>query len=465
MVAPLPFWESEAAAPPVRRLLLVSHCFPPDGNIGALRWQKLAVAAYARGWQIDVIMMDPAESPLLEESRLGELPPGTRLFGVATRDPLLEKWQRGALRLRNRMRAAQAGAASRSERDSGPAAGHSARNNGGTLSSTLSALKRSHLARLFFERWLDWAERAAGLGVSLAKGGRYAMVASSGPPHLAHEAARKIAGASGIPHVMDLRDPWFADDTEPAEMRSALWKERTSELERRCVSGAAMVVLNTDSSRALLTSRYPSLADRFITVMNGADADVAPDGRLDERFTIAHAGSLYSGRDPRVLFRGVARAVAELGVGADDLCVRFMGDETYEGTPIVSLARESGIDAFFESRPMSPRAEALAMLQSAAMVVLLPQGHVHSIPGKVFEYVQLRAWLLILSEPGTATEMLLRQSTSVLHPNDVEGIATAIVRAYRAFRAGERPMPVNADGRFDRARQATTLLQAMERLA
>ena len=47
----------------------------------------------------------------------------------------------------------------------------------------------------------------------------------------------------------------------------------------------------------------------------------------------------------------------------------------------------------------------------------------------------------------------------------VVGMTRAIVRRYRDMRAGARPVAINADGRFDRARQAALLLDALDRLA
>ena len=462
----VPFFTAPSSGEtPSRRLLLVSHSFPPDASIGALRWQKLASAAFARDWGIDVIMMDPAESALREDSRLRELPAGTQLYGVATRELLLERWLRSAIRLRNQIRDMRA-LSTATGRSALRSVSSQVEPGTGSIRSGLTALKRTYLARMFFNHWSDWADRSARLGVSLARAQGYRVVVSSGPPHMAHVSAQRIARATGAPHVLDLRDPWFSDDAEPEEMRSALWRERTMMLERAAVSEAALVVVNTESCRVMMAARYPAYVKRFLTVMNGADADVRPDGALDARFTIAHAGSLYSGRDPRNLFRGVAGAIRELGVKPQQLSVRFMGDASYNGVSLVTLAHEIGIADFFESLPMRPRSEALAMLRAAAMVVVLPQQHVHSIPGKVFEYVQLQAWLLALTMPGTATELLLRDSgADVVHPDDVVGMTRVIVRRYRDTRAGARPVPINADGRFDRARQAALLLDALDRLA
>src|SRR5438552_7438559 len=163
----VPFFTAPSSGEtPSRRLLLVSHSFPPDASIGALRWQKLASAAFARDWGIDVIMMDPAESPLREDSRLRELPAGTRLYGVATRELLLERWQRSAIRLRNQMRDTRA-LSTATGRSAVRSAGLHLERSTRSIRSGLTALKQTYLARMFFNRWSDWADRAARLGVSL----------------------------------------------------------------------------------------------------------------------------------------------------------------------------------------------------------------------------------------------------------------------------------------------------------
>ena len=100
----------------------------------------------------------------------------------------------------------------------------------------------------------------------------------------------------------------------------------------------------------------------------------------------------------------------------------------------------------------------------SAMVVILPQKYRHSIPGKVFEYVQAQAWVLSLADQDSATDLLLRDSCADrFMPDDTEGIAGSVVAHYREFRAGVRPTPLNADGRFDRTRQAEKLFEAISR--
>src|ERR1041385_9308984 len=61
------------------RLLLISYHFAPDSAVGALRWQKLARYAAARGWGLDVIALHPAQLKAADPGRLADLPPGVRV--------------------------------------------------------------------------------------------------------------------------------------------------------------------------------------------------------------------------------------------------------------------------------------------------------------------------------------------------------------------------------------------------
>jgi hypothetical protein len=90
--APLPFFQTEPAAER-RRLLLVSHHFPPGQGAGALRWQKLSRFAAERGWGVDVITLDPSCLPSSDRSRLDELPRGVRIFGVPAPSLAVQRWE------------------------------------------------------------------------------------------------------------------------------------------------------------------------------------------------------------------------------------------------------------------------------------------------------------------------------------------------------------------------------------
>ena len=65
-----------------------------------------------------------------------------------------------------------------------------------------SARSDGHIAKQ-----TQWAGEASARN-ALASRDAYDVVASSGPPHMAHEAARLTSSRGGRPLVIDLRDPW-----------------------------------------------------------------------------------------------------------------------------------------------------------------------------------------------------------------------------------------------------------------
>jgi hypothetical protein len=283
---------------------------------------------------------------------------------------------------------------------------------------------------------------------------------------MAHEAARQISEVTNTPYAIDLRDPWVHEaHSHGVDSRSPAWSRLSERHEKHAVAGASLVVMNTELAEQMMRKQYPEKTDAIISVMNGADPELRLPGRWGSTFLISYVGHIYGGRDPRLLFRGVRRAIDEVGIAPGELEVRFMGSETIGETALTSIASDSGLSGYFVSEPAQVRSAALALLQRSAMAVILPQRYRYSIPGKVFEYVQAHVWVLSLAERGSATDLMLRDSgADIVAPDNDDGVARVVAARYREFRAGVRPKPINADGRFDRSRQADKLFDAIDRV-
>lgn len=450
-----PFFET---SPPGggRRLLLVSFHFPPDTNVGALRWEMMLQHAAKKDWSADVLLMDIAGVQAIDRSRLNNLPPGTRLFGV----PLPEQPLVVLLRLRQRLVRSSKRKAAIAQELSGEIDPSSDRG----WHPLVERVKRDLLARSHYRQWRRWAARAARYGIALARSTKYECVISSGPPHMAHEAARQIAAATALPLITDFRDPWTSADIAPPSVDGTAWQTLSHRYERMALEASALIVSNTPSAARFTKAKYPELAHKIVTVMNGADA-APPAGTPSPRFTITYAGSLYGGRYPQSLFRAVHRVVKRRGLKSEDLVVHFIGVDESEREPLLQMAAREGLESFFVCETWRPRSEAMALLDRSSVLVLLPQIHIHSIPAKLFEYVQRAVWVLVLTEPGTAVaELLEGTAAEVVLPGDVDAIAAALERELDEFKAGHRPMPLNSDGRFSRERQADVLFRELERV-
>ena len=457
--AAAPFYETAQNPGATRRMLLVFFYFAPSAEVGALRWMSLARFAADRGWAVDVVTLHPSFMGTLDPSRLTQLPAGMRLFGFSGAEPLWYRGLVGAWRRWNGTSGSNGGSG---------LGGHL---DGSDLGRELAAehapvWRRTLRSRMHFKLGDTFARRATDLGTELARSTRYDVVVSSGPPHAAHVAARGVAANTGVPFVMDMRDPWSDDTAMPEELRSAAWQRMARANEDRCVSSASAVVVTSEAHEELQVRKYPFLRGRVRTVMNGADTDAIPKSRLTNRFLVAFAGMIYLGRDPRVLFRAAARVARETGATPDQFAVEFMGDDACNGVPLATIASEEGLVGHFRSHGFRPRREALDFLSEAAVLVSLPLRTTMTLPAKLFEYMRFDAWLLALAERGSATEALLRGTgADVVEPSDEARVAEVLRVRFDEFRAGRRPVALNRDGRFDRATQSARMLSLLEEIA
>jgi hypothetical protein len=281
---------------------------------------------------------------------------------------------------------------------------------------------------------------------------------------MVHLAGETLARTTGLAHVVDMRDPWSLNERTPEPVASRLWYRLNALLERRVLRRATLVTCNTEHAARALRSLHPDVGDRIVTVMNGTDDEPMPRVERGIRFVVAYAGQVYMDRSPRALFAAAARLARELRLSPADFGVEFMGGaSTVEGRTIDDLARDTGIAPYFQMHAGRPRAEALRFLAGASVLVSLPQDSHMAIPSKVFEYALFDAWLLVLAPAESATGLVLAgTSADVVSPDDEDGIHAVLHKHYLEHAAGVRPVPVGADGRFSRRRQAALLLDRLD---
>jgi hypothetical protein len=451
------YFESATPAPAnAPRLLLLSYHFPPDSAVGGLRWQEMSRFFTALGWGVDVIARDFGAVEHRDDARLELFDTGLRLFSVAMREPLPERahkivWPQLSRLLRRR------------PVQRGEALTHlevKQESSGGR------GVVRAYFSWLEYAKNGNWARAAARLGIELAKSHRYQVVVGSSPPHLVHEAGRLISRATGLPYVMDMRDPWSLQERLPEFMASPLWYRLARRYEARCVHDAALITMNTEHIGAMMRRAYPQHASRIEVVRNGSDSDPLPAPIRTDRFTMRFAGSIYSDRDPRLVFRAAASVVREFQLTPEQFSIEFAGD--MDGDAIRQIAAEENITAHVQVHGVLSRRAVLHFLAGATMLLSLPlaQDQDTSIPAKIYEYVRFSAWLFVVAHPASALADLLRDSEAdLVGPKDVDEMTALIRRRYMQFAAGEMPLPAGRDGRFDRSVQSRKFLALISRVS
>ncbi len=449
-----------------RRLLVVSYHFPPDRAVGAKRWEKFAQFAAERGWGLDVFMRgDVRDADVGEAARA--LPSGVRAFAVPIPKLRAERFEDAVWR-------AVKGRRSAATPQIAPSAGALTSAPPQRPSSipraelrwalhTPRGWMRAYWAALDFARIGAWGDGVVEAVASIFDPAVHRAVVTSGPPFMSHDAGRRISERYRIPFVMDMRDPWRHVERLAEGIATPAWTRLAARYERKAVKRAGLIVANTEVARRQLAATYPTREDDIIVVTNGSDEDELPVQRRGGRFVIAHVGTLYLDRDPRALFQAAAEVIRKHALTPDDISLEFIGElEAVGGFPIREVAEIEGISDYVKTGPSRPYRDALAFMADATMLVTMSGSNIAAIPAKTFECVRFPAWILALSEPGSATAMLLAGTgADVASSGDAVGIAAIIERRFKEHRAGVHPEPIGHHARFSRKHQADILFEAL----
>ena len=470
---------------PRGRILLLTYHFPPGRAAGVLRWQKFAALAAERGYGVDAFCLHPNSLEQIEAARLDDLPDGTRAFGIDERPSAMDRLEDRAHGLFVRLKGLTGGrgtghssAASDdastpdpvSSRQAAPALKVPARPTSFARTDVrfdpaeLRSWLRAYWGLAEYVRHGDWAFRAGDLAHRVFDAHRHRFIVTCGPPHRVHDAGRVLAGKTGLPWIMDLRDPWSRGERIPEVLASPLTYALARRSERKCLAKARLVVMNTEPAREDMAAAYPARAKDVVAVPNAVDEESIPNVPRDPRFLIAYAGTVYLDRTPEVLFRAAARVAEDLELDPSRFGIEFMGSlGSLDGTTIDELADRAGLAGFVKMHPPSDYQVAQRFLATASMLVSLPQDSHLAIPSKIFDYMRFEARLLALAEPDSATERLLRgTSAEVVEPLDEEGLVRALTRAVLDWRVGKAVEPLATDPRFSRRTRAAELFDAIE---
>jgi glycosyltransferase involved in cell wall biosynthesis len=410
----------------MRTILMIAYFFPPLGGIAVQRAMKFACYLKQFGWHPIILSVEGSPYVLHDPALTAQLPSDLTIFRARTLEPayLYTLYHR---LIHRRQKTKTRNLANEQHQ---------------TDTKTSLAARIQSLLFIPDER-IGWLPTALALGKQILQREQPDVIFSTSAPYTNHLVAKCLSKWSGLPWVLDLRDPWVNNhfDTPPTRLHRFL----TERLERVCVHQAKRVVCVTPLMTKELRERYSDQpTDKFLTITNGFDAaDFDPNLTPDpDRFSIRHIGSLYGGRSAIPFLEGLVLALEREPALRDVLQVDFIG--------IKGRLKQQAWDTFVEthnllpwvsSQPFVPHHEAIRLMQQS-QVQLLISGEGKQIeriyPGKLFEYLGARRPILALSPPGVVADLVNTLAAGlVVSSNDPQKVAQAILKLYSQFQRGE----------------------------
>lgn len=368
------------------RLLFISLKFPPLSDIGAKRALRFARRLPRLGW-IPTVLTLPRPAPTQCDASLTPLIPGP---GDITID---RRYAGGAAY------AVIDAARSWWSKDVGRVVGAAAPP---PRTSRWSRARRALIYQLedlvegltVTDEWLAFVPAGVGAGLRALARERHHAIYVCGDPNSAYLTGWILARRTGLPLILDLRDPWTLDPTIRKLKRGATLLVEEA-LERRIFRDATRVILNTERARQQHVAHFPALPpSRFACVHNAFDTELVSPQRerppAGAPLTVAHFGNYHRLRSARVFLDGLAEVAATRPV-------RFVNHGEFRPDDLAH-ARALGLGDAVELGGYLPYADGPRSLSRAHVLLLEQRNHDSvQIPGKFYDYLLARRPILSLS--------------------------------------------------------------------
>jgi glycosyltransferase involved in cell wall biosynthesis len=438
----------------MRRVLMLSYRFAPQGGAGSLRTVKFAKYLPALGWQPIVHTVANPHWGVWDDELSNEVPPEAIVYRSRTFEPEAAGEHAGGQLLDATARRVSADSARR-------------------LRRTLGAMRRRmRVWVLIPDRQIAWVPWATLRTLSFVRRHRPDVLYSSSPPHSVQLVGLAVQRLTGLPWVVDFRDLWM-QSIHRQELYKRRWRHRIeTALERAVVRNADRLIATTEPNRDELVDKYGA-AGRVVAIPNGYDAAdferpaVPPDDLDPTCFNMTMTGQVVKLVDMRPFFRALAQAVARNKELRGRLHVRLIGADP---APYAALIRELGLAEQVRYMPYMPHEQVLQYVRTSSVLFLchipdwISAGAKLSV--KLFEYFAAGRSILAMTPAESLTAGLIAEAGTGMRvdPDDVDGITTAVLELFRRWgdRRGESRPSASFLERFERGRLTERLAGVLE---
>ena len=411
-----------------KSIVMIAYYFPPEGNAAVYRPLRFLKGLVEKGWQARVISCEPYRYERRDSALLEQLPLATQVVRVKGWDP----WRAFQSR-RGTQTAKVLSGLSTEEARQAVAVYHS------PLRSRLREWVR--LAETWVYRpdmAMPWIRPAVRAGIDLCQRTRSSVLWATIGPLSSGLVAYQTAVATGIPYVLDFRDPWGLE-YYPHEIRRPAWARKVDNRNMcRMFKQAQSVVFMFESVAQSYLQAFPGVLERekIHIIPNGFEGEVEPFAHAPgDRCTVLYAGTLSTYRYD-TLIDGLNQLRRQDPSLAARLRMLFVGEGL---RPLAERAAELGLHELFEIRPPIPSAEVRRLQREAhALLVLgrMPGRTAHDLVAgaKLFGYLQAGRPVIGIV-PRDETRRILSQVGSPLiadadSPAEVVGVLKRILEAW-----------------------------------
>ncbi|WP_084153709.1 polysaccharide deacetylase family protein [Simplicispira psychrophila] len=259
------------------------------------------------------------------------------------------------------------------------------------------------------DRWSSWWLGTVWAGLRLIREQRPDIIWSTYPISTAHWIGSTLSRFSGLPWVIDFRDPMVTADYPDHKLQRRLW----SQMENRFMHQATACIFTTQRAASSYALRYPEMAKKCRVIENGFEEEIFENTKPnrsnipEDCLLMLHSGLIYpKDRNPSHFFAAVQSLVASGQLDRTKLRIRFRAPQ--HGDEVCAFATKYGLQDIVEVEPPISYQDAISEMMGAdALIVFQGRNFNAQIPAKIYEYIRAQRPVLALLDPvgDTATQL------------------------------------------------------------
>ncbi len=389
-----------------KNILIVTYYWPPAGGAGVQRWLKFVKYLSKYNYKIFVYTVANPEAPENDNSLLQDIPDSI----TVTKHPIWEPFN-----IYKKI------------------TGKKGNFNAGFLNEEKEK-KKSFAEKLslfvrgnFFipDAKMFWIKPSVKFLSKFINNKKIGNLITTGPPHSVNVIGLKLKNKhKNINWVADFRDPWTNIDFYRELNLTSFADKIHHKLELKVLQTADKVITVGNTMKR----EFEEISNRkdIVVITNGYDADdfVNYKKQKNNKFTIAHIGSINKDRNHEAFYKAVSSFISKKQLTKEQINLVFVGKLDIEAKQSLEKYNLSGFTKIINYLPHN---EAIQYMFNADLLYLPINNTPNAkgiLTGKFFEYLATKNPILAIGPTDGDIAQIIRQTNSgeIFNFDDVTGI-------------------------------------------
>ncbi len=283
-------------------------------------------------------------------------------------------------------------------------------------------------------------------------------IITTGPPHSLHLIGLQLKAQLNVKWIADFRDPWTTIGYHKDLKLTKSSRQKHELLEQNVLQSADQIIVTSTVTK----QEFALKTQQPITVItNGYDTYAIERPKKDQRFTLAHIGSLLSERNPTQLWDALRELIAEneafktafqlnlIGVVSDDVL------QTLSSYQLDNYVNVVGYVNHEEAMQFQMQSQVLLLIEIDSQVSKA------IIPGKLFEYMVSNTPILAIGPQESDVEDIIKTTNTghYFYYNEKQQIKSQILLYFNAYKTNSlQTQPIGLQ-KYSRRELTKTLAQ------